>query len=326
MKNIFLAPRSSETSYENFESTIAAGRSYSYLEPYLNEQEKSVLSKFKEISIWGNKESLKNRWRYMQPGDYVLFYAHGVFNYSARVVLTKYSKELGEKLWPYDEDGEPWPCLFFVDNLQEINIPLKSVQELAKYKPTWDRVQGFMKLNKIGHQAITEKFGSIDAFLKQTPALDQIIENVLENEKDEIVEGEIESEVDKNEILKEALSYKDSGASHVMNTTPRKVRIENRGQKKRVAVLENYSCQLCNWSLEWTNSKGKKSFRIDIDHIVDKAIGGGEEISNLWALCPNCHVKKTLGVIKVDLKNYKITDGGKEIKLLHDGHLKWDRK
>ena len=72
--------------------------------------------------------------------------------------------------------------------------------------------------------------------------------------------------------------------------------------------------------MEWTNSKGKQVYRIDIDHIIEKSDGGGEELSNLWALCPNCHVKKTLGVIKVDLKNKKVTDNGEEIDIL-DNHL-----
>ncbi|RJR13006.1 HNH endonuclease, partial [Candidatus Parcubacteria bacterium] len=62
---------------------------------------------------------------------------------------------------------------------------------------------------------------------------------------------------------------------------------------------------------------------IDVDHIVDKANKGGEELSNLWVLCPNCHVKKTLGVITVDLDMKKVYERGKEISLHHDSHLGW---
>ncbi|MDQ5889921.1 MAG: endonuclease [Patescibacteria group bacterium] len=323
MRNIFLAPRSSETSYENFESTIMGGRPYSFLEPYLNDSEKNILSQHKQISVWGNKESLKGRWEKIQPGDYILFYAKGVFYYSARVMLIKYSRELGEKLWPLDEDGEPWPCLFFVDNLREVNIPIKTVQELAEYEPTWDRVQGFMKLRDEGLKAITEKFGSIETFLNQSPEVYQYIDNILEKVKEETVEGEKDEVIDKESILKEAEAYKDSGVSHVLDSSPRKLRVENAQQKKRIAKLENYACQICNWSLEWINSKGKKAFRIDVDHIVDKAKGGGEEISNLWALCPNCHVKKTLGVIVINPKTHSIVNEGKEIKMHHDNHLNW---
>jgi hypothetical protein len=323
MKNIFLAPRSNETSHENFESTIKGGRKYSFIEPYLNETEKKILSSYENISIWGNKESLRNRWEKMQPGDYVLFYARGIFYYSAKVVLTKHSSELGKKLWPLDEDGEPWPCLFFVDNLREVNISIKTVQELAEYEPTWDRVQGFMKLNDEGLKAITDKFGSIETFLNQTTEVYQFIDNILEKVKEETIEGEKEEVINKEALFKEAAEYTHKGASHVIDSSPRKLRIENKLQKKRIAKLENYSCQICGWTLEWVNSKGKKAYRIDVDHIVEKAVGGGEELSNLWVLCPNCHVKKTLGVITIDVNKHTIKEMDKEILLHHDYHLGW---
>lgn len=323
MKNIFLAPRSNETSYKNFESTIIGGRSYSEIEPFLTNKEKSVLSKYETLSVWGNKESLRSRWEKMQSGDYVLFYAKGVFYYSARVVLTKYSVELGIKLWPTDEDGNPWPCLFFVDNLREVNIPIKTVQELAEYESTWDRVQGFMRLNDAGTLAIDEKFGSVEAFLSQTPEVYEAIENIIEGSKEEIIEDEKPRQVDKESLFEEAKSFLSKGEGYAVDTTPRMRRVENKKQKQRVAALEDYSCQICGWSLEWINSKGNKSFRIDVDHIVDKAKGGGEEVSNLWALCPNCHSKKTLGVIKIDPTKRKISENGKEIEFHHDNHLKW---
>ena len=323
MANIFLAPRSNEKSYENFESTILGGRPYGFVEPFLNEHEKSILSKQHTLSIWGNKESLRSRWEKMKAGDYVLFYSKGIFYYSARVVLTKYSPELGEKLWPLDEDGNPWPCLFFVDNLREVHIPIQTVQELADYEPTWDRVQGFMPLNEDGTKSIIQKFGSIEVFLNQAPEAYQAIDNIIESIKEETIEDEVDESIDLEKVLNEARAFQTTGASHVIDESPKKIRVENRKQKRRIADIENHACQICNWSLEWKNSKGKKAFRIDVDHIIDKAKDGGEEMSNLWVLCPNCHTKKTHGVIKVDLLRKRVTENGIEIKLHHDKHLNW---
>lgn len=324
MKNIFLAPRSNETAYEHFQSTILSGRPYSFVEPYLNEKEKTVLSKYETVRVWGTKENLRSRWEKMEPGDYVLFYGKGVFYESARIVLIKHSEELATKLWPLDNDGSSWPCLFFVDNFKEVNISIKTVQELAEYEPTWDKVLGFMRLNDKGLQAITQKFGSIETFLNQKPEVYQAIENIIEEVNDEIIEDEIEESVDKAKLLKEASDFRTTREGYTVDTSSKKVRVENRTQKQRIAKLEDYSCQICNWSLEWINSKGKKSYRIDIDHITDKAKGGGEELTNLWALCPNCHVKKTLGVITIDKDNKTIRENGKIIKLHHDNHLRWD--
>jgi HNH endonuclease len=321
MTNIFLAPRSNETAYEHFDSTILKGRPYSFFEPYLSESEKRILSFYDNLQIWGNKESLKNRWEDMEVGDYVLFYEKGAFKYSARVILKKFSNELGKKLWPVDEDGNPWSCLYFIDHLREVNIPIDIIQELAEYEPTWDRVQGFMRLRDTGIKAIEEKLGSIETFLNQDEKALEAIENIIEYTKDEVVESEKIENIDKSKILEEAKLYTNQGEGYVVAFTPRKVRVENKNQKLRVAKLEDYKCQLCGWSLEWTNTSGKKLFRIDIDHIIEKAKGGTEELGNLWALCPNCHAKKTLGVIKIDLAAKKVFENGKEVVLNHDYHL-----
>jgi 5-methylcytosine-specific restriction protein A len=88
-----------------------------------------------------------------------------------------------------------------------------------------------------------------------------------------------------------------------------------------VAEIESHACQICNWSLEWINSKRKKVYRIDVDHIVDKAKNGGEALTNLWALCPNCHAEKTMGVITIDFQKKRVYRQGEEIKLHHDRHL-----
>jgi 5-methylcytosine-specific restriction endonuclease McrA len=326
--NIFLAPRANETSYKNFESTIVGGRTYKFLEPYLTQTEKEALSRYqkKKISVWGNKESLKARWLKMRPGDYVLFYARGKFYYSGRVVLTKFSNELGAKLWPLDkQDGKPWNCLFFIDNLRKINLPIGILQEMADYSEDWKVVMGFMPLREAATQAIVEKFGSVENFINQDPKILEVLTNIVGANRSETIEDEVR-EINKKQVLKEVLAYVPPNEGYVLSTAPKKVRVESRKQKLKIAQLEGHACQICNWSLEWINKKGKKSFRIDIDHILDKAQGGTEMAQNLWALCPNCHVKKTLGVIKIDIKNKKVFEGKKEIKLHHDSHLGWYRK
>jgi 5-methylcytosine-specific restriction endonuclease McrA len=318
---IFLAPRSNETSHKNFESTIVGGRKYSELEPYLDENERRVLSQYPTVSVWGNKENLKGRWSQMEPGDLVLFYANHVFYYSARVVLTKFDENLGKRLWPVDKDGKPWPCLFFVDNVTEINIPIQLVQELAEYADSWDRVQGFMRLNDRGTEAIKRKFGSLENFVSQEPEALEAIENILEETKSEIVEARPLETPDISRLLKVARDYRGSGPGYKESSSPRKVRVENREQKRRVAEIENRSCQICGWSLEWTSADGVHKYRIDIDHIIEKSDKGSEELDNLWALCPNCHAEKTSGVITLDLKSKKVYRFGKEISLHHDRHL-----
>ncbi len=323
MKNVFLAPRSNELSYENFESTIIGGRPISFFKSFLTDRENEQIANREKISVWGCKKSLRNRWERMEKGDFVLFYAKGLFYFRASVVMKTYNEELGSKLWPLDENGESWPCLFFVENVEEVNIPIKVIQELGDYDPSWDRVQGFMRLNQQGVKAISTKFGSLENFFNQKPETYTVIENMLAQSKDEILEEEKTDSTNKKQVLAEASKYKDLGQGYGIDSNPKRHRIESKAQKKRIALIEDYACQICNWSMEWVNKNGKKLYRIDIDHIVDKAKGGGEELANLWALCPNCHAKKTFGVIKIDLIKKVITENDVEIKLHHDNHLNW---
>ncbi len=55
--------------------------------------------------------------------------------------------------------------------------------------------------------------------------------------------------------------------------------------KKMVASNQEWKCGSCNQTLDYT---------YEIDHHIPLFIGGSNEISNLIALCRNCHGKKTL--------------------------------
>lgn len=321
MSSIFLAPRSNETSHQNFASTIEEGVAYSLVEPYLSETDKQTLSGSPTLKVWGCKEKLRSRWERMKPGDYVLFYAKGRFNYSARVVLPTFNEALGRVLWPNSKTGEPWSCLFFIDQVQETQIPIKSLQGFAGYEPTWTRVQGFMKLNKAGTEAIIEQFGSIEAFIDQPHQVFETLRIVAENAGEEFVEVVVKEFRTIEELLAKARAYKGGRDSHKKSSSPRKIRIEDRVQKRIVAEIEGFACQICNWSLSRTDKKGNIHHRIDVDHIIDKSKGGDEDLRNLWVLCPNCHVKKTVGVITIKRGKKEVRENGKLIELHHDNHL-----
>ena len=54
--------------------------------------------------------------------------------------------------------------------------------------------------------------------------------------------------------------------------------------KKKVAASQEWKCNKCNNLFDEC---------YEIDHIICLKDGGNNEISNLQALCPNCHRKKT---------------------------------
>jgi hypothetical protein len=56
-------------------------------------------------------------------------------------------------------------------------------------------------------------------------------------------------------------------------------------KKKFVASRQHWKCNKCSDMLEAT---------FEVDHIVDLQYGGSNEVSNLVALCRNCHGNKTM--------------------------------
>ena len=94
-----------------------------------------------------------------------------------------------------------------------------------------------------------------------------------------------------------------------------RLRHESKMQKERIARIEDYTCQICGFHQSYVNENGKTRYIIEVDHIVEKSQGGGENINNLLVLCPNCHAKKTYGVIKIN-SDYSIEDENGERKLL----------
>ncbi len=120
-------------------------------------------------------------------------------------------------------------------------------------------------------------------------------------------------------IMDLARSFKDFEEQYVIAHS-HKVRHESRCQKERIATLENHTCQICGFYQQYTNSAGKQRWIIEVDHILPKSEGGGETIDNLLVLCPNCHAKKTAGVIEVN-SDYSYTEDGVKKSLLIDNHL-----
>lgn len=169
---IFLAPRSNETSYKHFRNTIENGVDFWIVEPHLDEENRQLLQSKGKMFVWGTKESLKSSWEKMQQGDLVFFYKgregderKGKIVYSGKVLHKQHSKELGLTLWPPQIGEEAWTCIFFLENLQPLYVPITEIADFAGYSRNFI-VQGFMPLSEHGTKTIFKKFGTIEKFLQ----------------------------------------------------------------------------------------------------------------------------------------------------------------
>lgn len=163
--NIFLAPRSSETSYKNFLSTIENGVDFSLVERFLDDEGRNILGPEKKLYVWGNKETRKSAWDKMRQDDLVLFYKQGKFVYAGRLLYKYFSKDLGLSLWPAKKNNEPWVCIFFLRDLKPINMSIIDFNNLSKGVYHLGSVQGFMPVKEKVVANIIEKFGTLEKFV-----------------------------------------------------------------------------------------------------------------------------------------------------------------
>ena len=126
-------------------------------------------------------------------------------------------------------------------------------------------------------------------------------------------------EYDRSKIYEDAINFKEYDKQYVLGNDVKR-RIESKKQKERIAILENHTCQICGFYQSYINQYGHKRYIIEVDHIIEKSKGGGENMHNLLVLCPNCHAKKTYGIITID-DDYRVYENGQEIKI-KDHHLK----
>ncbi len=135
---------------------------------------------------------------------------------------------------------------------------------------------------------------------------------------EEIVLSEINTKSN-SQIMDEAQKFQDYINQFYESDKNKILRNESKAQKERIACLEKHTCQICGYNYEYYKN-GKKHWIITVDHIVDKAKGGGESIKNLWVLCPNCHAKKTAGIIEINIDKKTVRENGILINI-RDNHL-----
>jgi predicted HNH restriction endonuclease len=170
------------------------------------------------------------------------------------------------------------------------------------------------RVNPIYEQLILEQ--DKDLFLRSKTQQTKLLEEKLSETLDDKI-----SLLSEEEVLSQAKIFDNSQeVSHNVKFGEKKIRKENQAQKRRVAKIENHTCQVCGFKSEYTRANGKKGWIIHVDHIIEKSDGGNENLNNLWVLCPNCHSKKTYGVITIDTEKKKVYENGVEVQI-KDKHL-----
>jgi len=98
------------------------------------------------VAVWGvtHGENGINRrkWEKLKPGDLALLYRDKKIFSQGRIALTLNNAPLASKLWSVREDGSTWENVYFMDDLQEIDVPVERFNRAMGYKEN-NIVQGF---------------------------------------------------------------------------------------------------------------------------------------------------------------------------------------
>jgi hypothetical protein len=162
--NYFVAPRSGERSYKNFESTIKHGVPLSRISELVTTAELQTLSEEEVIYAWGNRKGTASAWQKMNTGDLVIFYAHKKLVMSGEVYLKIHNPALALALWPADENGNPWEYVFFIKNLKYFTMPIEIFNDAVGYKLN-NIIQGFTRLSEERVESAIRKYGSVEEML-----------------------------------------------------------------------------------------------------------------------------------------------------------------
>ena len=117
-----------------------------------------------KIKLWAVKDTLVGYWKRCQPGDLLLLYNGGIFQYSGEVAFRyptaedpfqlQVASRLAETVWGKDVDGRTWPYLIFLRNVREVFIPLQKFNEATGYK--FKAVAGFTLAKRVEKKDILE--------------------------------------------------------------------------------------------------------------------------------------------------------------------------
>ncbi len=155
---IFQAPYGNRAAQENFDRTVIEG----VLADRLREHTDRAFETDR-VRLWGTKKTVKGKWRRINPGDFLIFYRNGTYEYAAEVIDTEENESLGRIVWPNHEDGSPWICIVYLEEPIELGVDSSLVHDLAGYDI--DYPMGFSPLSDIGIGGIRGKFGSVEEFV-----------------------------------------------------------------------------------------------------------------------------------------------------------------
>lgn len=199
----------------------------------------------------------------------------------------------------------PWSCVYFLDDIRTIDIPLNTINELAGYK--LKSLRGFQPLSGIGLDRIWKDYGSVQNFIlafstgisdEQAASVSRVTNNDRITAKQLSKIDELTRSRDINEVIAE-------WTSRNLNKPPEEREARTKRLKRCYKMIGDlkekygYRCQIksCGFSFRMKNGE----VYCEAAHIkpLSSREAGLDVPENILILCPNHHKMLDYGAMKV---------------------------
>ena len=127
---VAIQPCGNTKAKKHYRDTIQNLVSFSVIDPFFNQQHRNAYQQVcgSQAAVWGVTKGKKGqnytKWSKLRAGDIALLYKDKKIFSVGRIVLTMQNEELAAHLWSRNDDGETWEYMYFLDDIQEIDIDI----------------------------------------------------------------------------------------------------------------------------------------------------------------------------------------------------------
>lgn len=153
MAQVILQPSGSPDARQHYSDTITRPVSLAVIAQHVPAADVAILQTLFPEGVaptWGvvpgDNEGNRKKWERVENGDILLFAGSGAVRANGVVVHKLHSVALATQLWGRDEDGETWEYVYFIDQVEDCNIPYQEFNAAAGYKVN-NVIQGFQVLD-----------------------------------------------------------------------------------------------------------------------------------------------------------------------------------
>ena len=152
MSKIILQPSGNKDAREHYVDTIKQNVPLDSIKPHVTPKEFKILQEIYptgECKVWGVTPGGNNltKWSRIESGDVTLFSKDGAIYSSAVTTYKLHSLSLATELWDYNNKGQTWEYIYFLDEVKNHNIPYVDFNRAVGYADNYV-IQGFNVLRQ----------------------------------------------------------------------------------------------------------------------------------------------------------------------------------